>query len=207
MRKKLDKASDWAIRIGSIADDLCRQMSGRPIEFREQFLMGALSRQAMILQDISRLIKSNSERNMTSAFILFRCLLDDYLTILYLADANFDNERFIQHTAYSHSKRMSMTTESRKINERFFNGGNPDLATPAMEQQEKEDFKNEPGNGIYYRDEERTNMKGFITTSSIVSSLTVNQENMTAAHSFAVWKLLSNYVHYSHLTYWRFRVM
>ncbi|MFN8890663.1 MAG: DUF5677 domain-containing protein, partial [Cyclobacteriaceae bacterium] len=152
MRKKLDKASDWAIRIGSIADDLCRQMSGRPIEFREQFLMGALSRQAMILQDISRLIKSNSERNMTSAFILFRCLLDDYLTILYLADANFDNERFIQHTAYSHSKRMSMTTESRKINERFFNGGNPDLATPAMEQQEKEDFKNEPGNGIYYRD-------------------------------------------------------
>jgi hypothetical protein len=200
-RLRLKKASNFALRIGAIASDICQQMSGREIGFREQFLMGILDRQAMILRDVSFLLRRNSDRNMTSVFILFRCLLDDYLTLLYFANSNFDEESFIKHTANAHSKKLSMLSESRKINERFFNGANPDLATAAMEQLEREEFRNNPTNAIYYTDNARTTMKGFPPTSQIVGALTVNAENISAAHSFAVWKLLSTYVHYSQITY------
>lgn len=200
-RLGLRKASDWAIRIGAIADDICGQMNGKNIGHREQFLMGVLGRQAMILRDIHKLLRFNSDRNMTSVFILFRCLLDDYLIVLYFADSNFDDESFIRHTAKANSLKMAILSESRKINERFFNYTNPDLATAAIEQQELEEFRNNPTNGIYYKDPERTVMKGFPNTSHIIGMLAVNDENTSAAHSFVVWKLLSNYVHYSHITY------
>jgi hypothetical protein len=176
-------------------------MNGEEIEFREQYLMGALSRQGLILEDISKLLAANSPHNMTSVFILFRCLLDDYLTILYLSDSQFSEESFIRHTAQAHSKGLSMLTESRKINERFFGGLNPDLASAATEQEDRDEFRNDPANSIYYTNATKMAMKSFCTTSSIVGSLTVNAENTTAAHSFVVWKMLSHYVHYSHLTY------
>ncbi len=53
---------------------------------------------------------------------------------------------------------------------------------------------------MYFKDVKRRMFKGFPSTADIVRSLPRSLVSAANAHSLILWKLLSNYVHYSAFT-------
>lgn len=197
---KKETIADYAHRLGNIAFDICDQLHGSKVTLREKYFLGVLSRHSILLRDIRDILVDRDLNAQTSTFILFRCLLDDFITLLYFQSREFQESDLISHTANAFNKKFKMLKESVCINEKYFDGNLPDLATSALYEKELNEFCEDPGNNIFFKDVKRKTWKTFINTSEIVRQLPKNGISAANAHALVLWQLLSNYVHYSAFT-------
>jgi len=209
--------ADWAIRIGRISMEIGRQLHGAKVEGYSKFLLGLSSRHAIILQDIHFILRDNPASQLTSCFILFRSLMDDFLTLLYFEAGNFNPEDLNKHAAESEKHWFKMYDQSREINEEHFGYANPDLATQQFVDQQKANFAALPGNDILFEDKAQFKFKKFPTTADQVKEMVKRYLDETGksdeqkqtdkkiakanVHAYVIWMLLSKYVHYSYRSY------
>ena len=74
-----EQIADWADELAAIAISLKIQIQGTFPSDYARFVFGMLDRQPVLLQDAARILRANHIRNLSSSFILFRCLLDDFI--------------------------------------------------------------------------------------------------------------------------------
>jgi Family of unknown function (DUF5677) len=198
-----EQIADWSIRLGRIAIDIGQQLNKSQVSGFSKYLLGLTSRQAIILQDIHFILKDNQESQLTSAFILFRCLLEDFITVLYFETGKFNNEELACHTAEAERQKFKMYSESKEINENFFEGKNEFLANQEYIDSEIKDFKSNTDNDILLVDKAKFKFKRAPSVTDMIAK--IPERNVVLAkpniHAFVIWKLLSTYVHYSLFNY------
>jgi hypothetical protein len=198
---KKESIANYADRLGHIAFDIGQQLHKSKVTLKEKYFLGLLARHAVILRDIKDIIASRDLNAQTSTFILFRCLLDDFITLLYFQSRDFQESDLISHTANAFNKKFKMLKESVSINEKYFNGSLQDLANTTIYDQEVNEFCQNTDNHIFFKDAKKRSWKTFINTSEIVRQLPRNGISAANAHALVLWQLLSNYIHYSAFTY------
>jgi hypothetical protein len=219
---KKEVIANRAERLADLASAICKQLSGAQVTLKEEFCLDLLSRQTKLLRDIAALLKTNHEINLDSSFILFRCLLDDFIKVLYIAQKAdnyqapketenhldldeeaeniviiFDDEKIIQHKASELAQIINMKEASWKLNHDFFNSELEDLASAEYVEEGWQELISAPENHIYFKNVGERKWKVFPTVRSIVDNLPFTKISKANAHAFVVWKMLSNYVHFS----------
>ncbi|MBS1508089.1 MAG: hypothetical protein JSS79_15730 [Bacteroidetes bacterium] len=193
--------SDLARRTGAIATDICKQLNNIEVQLRDKYLLGIMNRHSIILEDVANILSQKHESRLMSAFILSRCLLDDFLTILYFHNKQYDNSVFINHTSEAYKQKLKMVTESRKINEKYFEGKQIGMATKEIERGQYESFCSIESNKILFKNFKKREFKSFPKTGSAFAELIKSDTNAASANSYVLWKFFSQYVHYSLVTY------
>ncbi|EOZ98903.1 hypothetical protein A33Q_0886 [Indibacter alkaliphilus LW1] len=171
-------------------------------DFKDSYLLGILSRSAVINYDINQILSKNNHNLHTSVFILLRCLLDDFIHILHLLQNNFEEEEIVKIAASAHRQRFKTLEESRKINYKFFGGENNQLQTQSREDELKEEFLQNPNNDIFFQEKSEFKFKKFKTVQQLVDNLPETEIGQANVHAFILWKFLSQYIHFSNLTFY-----
>jgi hypothetical protein len=222
MQMNKEVIANRAQRLADLASAIGEQLHGAQITLKERFCLDLLRRQAKLLRDVASLLRKNHEMMQDSSFILFRCLLDDFIKVLYIAQGTdndqtpqgaehqleldeetenivviFDDEKIIQHTASGMSQVISMKEASYKLNRDFFNSKLEDLASAEYVETEWQELIADPTNHIYFKNVGERKWKAFPTVRWIVDNLPFTKISKANAHVFVVWKMLSNYVHFS----------
>lgn len=177
---------------------------GRMINSKQTFFIDLLRRQIMLLKDIERLLTGNAENRQQSAMIIARCLLDDFIIILYMRINNFEEEILICHIAEAYRKRYMMLEESMRINDKYFKGVQDGMVNRPMFEKEWFLFAREQSNEIFFKvvkpQPRPGDLKSFPTTATIIRNLPVSRLAAVNANAFVLWKQFSGYVHYSSIT-------
>ena len=198
-----EQIADWSIRLGRIAMDTGQQLNKSKVSGFSKYLLGLTSRQAIILQDIHFILKDNPESQLTSAFILFRCLLEDFITVLYFKTGKFNEEELVCHTAEAERQKFKMYSESKEINENFFEGKNEFLANQEYIDSKIKVFNDNSDNDILLLNKAQFKFKRAPSVTEMISK--IPERDIVLAkpntHAFVIWKLLSTYVHYSLFNY------
>lgn len=197
-----EKLSNWAMRLSKMADTASNQTPISNLSRPQQFLIGIVKRQAVLLADISTLLANNSMAHQQSTLILCRCIVDDFLLILYLHSKEFAEQEFINHTAKTRNEQLKERRISRAINNKYFQGKNEGMFTNESVREGEDLFFNNPRNHVYLSNiKKRKFIDAFPSTKNIVESLPMNPIFKANAHQLFTWKYLSSYVHYSILTF------
>ncbi|MBX2957227.1 MAG: hypothetical protein KF846_13775 [Cyclobacteriaceae bacterium] len=203
-----EQVADWADELADIAISLKTQLTGAFPSDHARFLFGMLDRQPVILKDIARLLRANHIRNLSSSFILFRCLLDDFVFLVRYTLYNFDPEIIDRQIASSLHEERWLYEQSRNINNAFFNGEEDGLATDAYYQSKVDEINNDCDYDKYFTDTTKSQFKSAPKTGNFFEQITnpdfneyQKQVAMANAHSISLWQLYSKYVHYSMFTF------
>lgn len=202
MKTKEDIAN-LAESVGKVSNLILSQLSGKITpDFKESYLLGILSRSTILLRDITNILRNNETKHLTSVFILFRCLLDDFIHILYLKHNEFDEEEVIKITADAHRQRFNTIKASREINEKYFDGKYDQLQTSDKEALLKEMFLADRDKDKFFQDKEQFRFKKFPNMQSLIDDLPETEIGRANIHAFVIWKFLSQYIHFSNLTFY-----
>jgi hypothetical protein len=196
-----DKLSDIATRISEIANQFIISSGDTITDTQALFLVGAIHRQGMLLKDVGTLLKNNSLADQQSTLILCRCIIDDFLLILYLQSKDFSEEEFIEHTAKAREEQLKERSIGRDINNKYYNGQKENFFNNQNVEQLEKEWYNDPDNHKYLSDVKQKKFKQFPTTRELVKNLPMGPMFAANATSFYTWKYLSSYVHYSLLTF------
>lgn len=200
MKTPKQEIAEYTSKLLAISESFEKQFLTAMVSHKELFYLGIIRRTSIILKDIEIILKDRHEFQITSSLILFRCLLDDFITLLYLKAKDFDEEEMIKITAKAYSNKYKMLKNSSQINKKHFNDTNTDLATSAMYEDEMTEFCNDPENHRLFEDVSRRKWKKPATTTEMITGIATNEITTANAHALILWQLHSNYVHYSSLT-------
>jgi hypothetical protein len=203
-----EQVADWANELAGIALSLKTQFRGEFPSDHAKFLFGMLDRQPVLLNDIARLLRANHIRNLSSSFILFRCLLDDFVFLIRYTLYNFDPEIIDKQIASSLREERWIYEQSRNINNAFFNGEEDGLATDTYYQSKVDEINNDCYYDKFFTDATKTQFKSAPKTGSFFKEITNPDFNdyqrevaRANVHSISLWQLYSKYVHYSMFTF------
>lgn len=199
-----NETAQLAEDIGNIAANLLLQLNKHKIKptFVEEFYLGLLTRERIILRDASIILTNNTEKQITSAFILFRVLLDDFIRLFSVYASGNMNEEVVKIQADAHSHRFKNIKESIEINDSFYNGQHQSLATQQKLDNEKQSFLNNPAYDIFFADKVNFKFKKLPAIANVFDLMKNNVKTTANVHSYVVYKFLTQYVHYSNLTYY-----
>ena len=198
-----DETAKLAENIGNIAEDLLKQLTQEKIRptYIEEFYLGLLQRTRIILKDAATILTNNHEKQICSAFILFRVLIDDFIRLFSVYASNNMEEDIIKIQADAHSHRFKNIEEDIKINEMFYAGQHEFLSTQKSLDDEKQKFLNNPLNDKMFIEKATFKLKKLPPISHVFNLMNSDVKIKANAHSYIVYKFLSQYVHYSSLTF------
>lgn len=200
-----DETAQLAEDIGNIAADILLQLNQHKFSptFVEQFYLGILVRERIILRDTSVILKNNHEQQITCAFILLRVLLDDFIRLFSVyARTNSMEDEIINIQADAHSHRFKNIKESIEINNTYYNGQHPSLSTQQMFDAEKQKFLNNPEFDKFFEDKATFKFKKLPPISNVFKLMQSDVKTTANVHSYIVYKFLTQHVHYSNLTFY-----
>lgn len=193
--------ADLTSRTYAIAENILVQLNGTKPNFKESFFYGILARQVLLLENITKTLLSNPDNKLTATFILFRCLLDDFITVLYLQSRNFDETDLIKHSAHAYHERFKTIASARGINDKYFSGKQSGLVDGEYEKNFRQKFLDNPENDKYFKNKKKFEFKNFPSITSIVQQLPKTELGKANAAAFILWRHFSHYVHYTMLTF------
>jgi hypothetical protein len=198
--------ANWAVRLAYIAQNICAQVNGQDLELYQVFFLDLLNRQSVILRDISILLNANVDTNLSSVRILFRCILEDFIIVLYLHSHDFDKELIVRHTAKALKDNLDIQKTLWELNKRFFDGKQAGFGNPEDISTELDSLCENPRHSIFFKKGEKGNFKTFFSTIALLKKeIPITDVTKANVHALAVRKLLSKYVHYSAMTYFQER--
>ena len=198
-----DELANLAKCISRLAEETLKQLSGKfSPTFAEESLLGLLSRQVVILNDVSVILANNQERYVTSAFILLRSLLDDFLRVLDIhQSADIDTE-IVAVQADAHDHRFKAIKESVDINDKYFGGTHTKFFTATKMQQEKQKFLDDASFDKFFDDKNQFKFKKLDSVASLLRNLPNSKESSANVNAYLIYKFLSQYVHFSNLAFY-----
>src|SRR5258705_346245 len=126
MSKKL-LISNLVDRTSQLADAIYQQLVGINPKFEERIFIGYLTRHVTVLPEIASILQKNSEQELTSVYILFRCLLDDFITLLHFKFNGYKRELLINHTASGFNHKFQTLQYSMIVNYKYYDGKMPGM--------------------------------------------------------------------------------
>jgi hypothetical protein len=196
-----DVIADLAERTMRIAENLVQQLVQTQADYKSKYVHGVLNRQILLLENVTATLRTNQPHAITSTFILLRCLLDDFITVLYLKHKGFHEGDIVNHTANAFHERFKTIAASKQINNKFFEGAGDGLVDDEREATERAEFLGNPENDRYFKNKAKFEFKDFPSVTAMTRLLPQTDLGLANAHAFVVWRHLSHYVHFSLFTY------
>ncbi len=199
-----DEAIELISGILDIAYDLLKQLSESKLEvsYSDKFFIGLLIRKRSILRDSLYVLKNHHDLEISSVFILYRTLLDDFIRTfsVYASPTNIEEE-IIKIEADAHNHWYKNLKEQVEINNKYYNGNNPTLPTDNTYLTEKEKFLSDVSNDIFFEDKALFKFKKITPIARVFEIMSKDVKTISNAHAYVVYKFLTQYVHYSNITF------
>ena len=168
----------------------------------DSFYVGMIVRQHTVNNDLSILFSNTNGLSLTSQFILYRCLIDDYIHIIYISNQDESNELVVKLNADALNKNFKKLSELAELNEEKLGGDYPYYPTYKFMDEVKENMKNSPKRQQHFLKKDEFKFKSFKTTANLIRELNEDDPNShQLRRAYFIWRKLSDYVHYSNLTY------
>lgn len=192
-------------RIVKFAEENLKQLSLYSVDQNNEtnsFYFGLILRQLSICNDLSILFKNKESDNfLTSEFILFRCLTDDFIHITYIINQPNIDEAIVSFDADAVNKNFKKLEELANLNETKLGGNYPFYPTAQFMEDLKEKVKKLPNRQQYFSDIDDFKFKTFPNTGNIIRGLNSEPFAHQLIRAYFVWRKLSDFVHYSNFTY------
>lgn len=197
-----DEAAQLAQEISDIAKDILLQINNLRImpNFVEQFFIGMLRRERILLRDVASLLSNNDDDQITSAFIVLRVLLEDFIRVfgIYTSSSMVDEVVKIQADALWH--KFKNISQSVKINNDFHSGEHASLYTQDKFDKEKQKILDNPEYDIFFEDKAKFKFKKMPHVADLFEQIRNNVKTNANVHSYVIYKHLTQYVHFSNST-------
>ncbi|MGS0526989.1 hypothetical protein ACU8V7_19450 [Zobellia nedashkovskayae] len=168
----------------------------------DSFYVGMVVRQHSVNNDLSILYSNTDGLTLTSEFILYRCLIDDYIHIIFISDQEDSNEMVTKLNADALSKNFKKISDLAELNEEKLGGNYPYYPTYALMEEVKEKMKNSPKRQQHFSNKDEFKFKTFKATGNLIRDLKDDDPNShQLRRAYFIWRKLSDFVHYSNLTY------
>lgn len=168
----------------------------------QDYFLGILRRQIIILYDLNELLKSSVHNNFTTLFVLCRCLTDDFLFMTYLkTHKEKEDESIIKITASAYSKSFKALEILAQSNHKHFNGEYPFYLNNEEFEKLKVIFQSKETNDKYFKDKETFTFKAFLQLTQLAEHITDFELSKTTLRAFYLWKEFSDFIHYSNITF------
>ncbi len=198
-----DEIIDLTEKISNLAYDILIQLNEHKIKptYIDEFYLGILMRIRSFTRDIMLLLKSNHENQITSVFVLLRVMIDDFIRLFSVyARPKTMKEEIIKIEADAHDHRFKSINESASINNQFFNGNKEGYSTQEFYDEAVNKFKENPKNDKFFSNKETFKFKKLPPISNTFKIMQNDIKVNANIHSFAIYKFLTQYVHFSNLT-------
>jgi len=170
-------------------------------ETTQDYFLGILRRQSIILYDLLTILKNSNHNNFTSLFILCRCLTDDFLYVFYLKTQPEEYENIIRIEANAYSKSFQGFEILVESNRKHFDGSYPFYLTENELSKLKKHFKSKVENDKYFKNKDNFIFKSFIQLTQLAGKTVDFELSKLTLRAFHLWKEFSDFIHYSNLTF------
>lgn len=169
--------------------------------------LGLLVRQITLNSDLSILLENKKHIYHTSQLILLRCLIDDFMHIVYISNQTNTEELIVNYNADAYSKNFQKLKDLATLNEEKLGGNYPHYPTYKMLDEVMEKMKTNPKRNHYLADIENFKFKTFKNTGNIIRGLGEEDYAHQLKRAYFIWRKLSDFVHYSNLAFNEEQVM
>lgn len=163
--------------------------------------LGFLVRQITLNSDLELLLENKKHNYHTSQLILLRCLIDDFLHIVYIANQGNSEELIVNYNADAYSKNFQKLKDLATLNEKKLGGNYPYYPTHKMLDEVMEKVKKNPLRNHYLADIENFKFKTFKSTGNIIRDLAEEDYAHQLKRAYFIWRKLSDFVHYSNMAF------
>ncbi|NAS29506.1 hypothetical protein GTQ40_00840 [Flavobacteriaceae bacterium R38] len=192
-------------RIVNFADENLQKINELNIDLNDEHdssFVGMIIKQHSMNKDLSLLYSYKEIQTLTSEFILYRCLIDDYIHIIFISDQDDKNEMFTRLNADALSKNFKKLSDLAELNEEKLGGNYPYYPTYAMMEEVKQKMKDSPKRQVHFSNKDEFRFKTFKTTGNLIRDLNDNDPNShNLRRAYFIWRKYSDFVHYSNLAY------
>ena len=197
--------ADWASRLSSCAalayDTI--EANNSKIPAPSQYFVGLFPRHKVLLNDIANKFRTPEQFELVTCKILFRCIIDDFINLLYMMQEDFSSDILERHCASAYKQRHDLLVKSVDVNTKFFNGTHPALFKISDKVREQKELETNELYKRFYKDWKAKHWKSFPPTTTIVTEELSSKSMVSIANAPALmrWKDFSTWVHYSIVTY------
>jgi len=163
--------------------------------------LGLLLRQLTLNSDLALLLEKKKHIYHTSQLILLRCLIDDFMHIVYIANQANPDELIVNYNADAYAKNFQKLKDLATLNEEKLGGDYPHYPTYKMLNEVADKMKKNPLRNQYLSDIENFKFKTFKNTGNIIRDLTNEVYAHQLKRAYFIWRKLSDFVHYSNMAF------
>jgi hypothetical protein len=201
---RTNELSEDAKKLSVLANENLSLLSGKcQEEFEMQdYYLGILRRHAILLTDLSLILKDRNSECISTPFILLRCLLDDFLHLLYLElrDDKANEITKINADVYKHS--FNALIDLTNSNYENFNGKYQFYLTYEQLKEVQDKFISKEKNKKYFKNQCGFKFKGFKRINDMVNTTSYSRNvNIFRDRAYYLWKEFSSFVHYSNYSF------
>lgn len=196
--------SEDAKKLSDLANDNLAMFTGKWQESEEMqhYYIGILRKQAILLLDLSILLKNRNPEYISTPFIILRSLLDDFLHLLYLETHKDKETEIIKINADSYKHSFIALKDLTDSNYEHFEGKYPFYLTNEQLEEIKEKFVSKESNKKYFKNPEAFKFIPFKTFSDMVKCFSYSRNvDIFRDRAYYLWKEFSSFVHYSNYSF------
>lgn len=202
---KKEHVTELLNRVVKLADENLKTINEINIDINEEYdstYIGMIIRQNVLCADLSLLFSNKKHKYLSSEFILFRCIVDDYIHFHFIVNQVNSKEILTNYNADAINKNFNKIKELAELNEKQLGGNYPFYPTSKLIEEIKDQIKESPKRQQYFLEKENFKFKTFKSTGNLVRDL---KEDELYSHqlrrAYFLWRKLSDYVHYSNFTF------
>lgn len=190
-----------ARKVSRFADDNLAQLDGllKEHEDIQNYFLGMIRRQTILLNDLAVVLEQSLTKNITTPFLICRCLCDDFLHVFYLELHGKDDD-IIRINAEAHQESFKSLNWLSKSNVKHFEEKYPYYPTRTQYEDLKRIFVKKPENGKYFEDISSFKFKRFLQLRQLAEKIEDFELSKYSSRAYFLWTSFSEFIHFSSLT-------
>lgn len=196
--------SEDAKKLSDLANDNLGLLTGKCQDANEiqDYYLGILRKQAILLSDLSLILKNRNSEYISTPFIVLRSLLDDFIHLLYLETHNDKATEITRINADSYKHSFHSLKDLTDSNYEHFDGKYPFYLTYEQFQEVKDKFIAKEKNKRYFKNPETFKFKVFKRFSDMAKCFKISRNvDIFRDRAYYLWKEFSSFVHYSNYSF------
>ena len=140
--------------ISDLANSNLEQLQGKCQDEKDMqdYYLGILQKQALLLLDLSTILKNRQSKYISTPYIILRSLLDDFMHLMYLELSNNKEEEIIKINAEAYKHCFVSLQNLTDSNYEHFDGKYPFYLKQEEVEKVKNQFINKDKNKKYFKD-------------------------------------------------------
>jgi hypothetical protein len=190
--------------LNNFAEDNLGQLEGFKLDKDNEiqdFYLGYIRRQSYFSIDLISIFENKKHTGFISQLILSRCIVDDYIHLMYAVNQPNVDETIICINADAHKKNFDKISELTDVNEEILGGKVPFYPTSMIREALKINLQNNPKKSQYFTDAQQFKFKSIKTTGNFIKDFPKNKLGANIRRAYYLWRHLSDYVHYSKFSF------